>query len=127
MSVLSGCVLDLDGDGDALATSDGVIALRALLGLSGEALMIGAANGSSASSAAAAVTRVTRMANARILDLDDDGSVTANVDGLLLLRAMLGFRGNTLISNVVTSSSRRADPAQIINYLGSNCLSGVGG
>ena len=43
------------------------------------------------------------------LDIDDDGFVKPQTDGLLWLRLLLGFRGNALTQNAVSGGALRAD------------------
>lgn len=56
------------------------------------------------------------------LDLDDDASVDAATDGVLLLRAWLGLRGPALTAGALGAGARRTDPAAIIAYLAAQPL-----
>lgn len=56
------------------------------------------------------------------LDLDDDGAVDPNTDGLLLMRAWLGLRGPALTAGALGSAARRSDPAAIVAYLAAQPL-----
>lgn len=51
------------------------------------------------------------------LDLDANGSVDAATDGVLLLRALLGFSGNALTAGALGASPGRSDPALIANLV----------
>ncbi len=56
------------------------------------------------------------------LDLDDDGNVDAQTDGLMLLRAWLGLRGSALTAGALGSGARRTDPEAIFAYLAAQPL-----
>lgn len=111
------CKPDVDGDGAVLAMTDGVLVLRRMLGLSGAALIEGVSHACVPLSAAGIVSAIT-LTN---YDLDGDGQVRAETDGLLLLRAMLGIRGAALVSGVVGAGATRQTDAQILNYLSNTC------
>ena len=51
------------------------------------------------------------------LDIDLNGTLDALTDGVVLLRHLLGFTGNTITNGVVDPAGRRTDPAQITDYL----------
>ena len=51
------------------------------------------------------------------LDIDGNNNADALTDGLLVIRYLFGFRGNTLISNVVDSNATRVSITDIENYL----------
>ena len=51
------------------------------------------------------------------LDINGDGATTADKDGVLLLRYMLGFRDASLIANVPLGSGR-ADAQAVQNFIG---------
>jgi len=51
-------------------------------------------------------------------DIDDDGDVTALTDGLLLLRYLFGFTGQTLTEGAVSSTANRIAAANIEAYIG---------
>lgn len=50
-------------------------------------------------------------------DIDQDGSIDALTDGLLTLRYLFGFRGQTLIANTSSPSCTRCSADQITTYL----------
>ena len=95
--------LDLD---DTFATgttynalTDGVLVLRGMLGLSGNALVAGVRGPGAVRDAAAIAQRLTLLN--RMLDIDNNGSVDPATDGVLVMRYLLGFRGSALIGNAV--------------------------
>ncbi|HQD64000.1 MAG TPA: hypothetical protein PLJ16_02150, partial [Casimicrobium huifangae] len=95
-----GCVLDVDGDQTVNALTDGVIILRALLGLSGDSLIAGAVGAGATRTTAARIEPFVHLA---ALDLDGDGNAAAASDGVMLLRAMFGMRGANVTSGAATN------------------------
>ena len=92
------CILDVDGSGSNQALVDGVLIVRNMLGLSGAALTGGLAFPPSA-------TRTTSSAIATFLagqNYDSDGSSSqqALVDGVLVVRLMLGLPDANLITGI---------------------------
>ena len=51
------------------------------------------------------------------LDVDGDGEVSALGDGLLILRYLFGFTGDTLVKGAITIGAPRSTPAAVIAYL----------
>ena len=51
------------------------------------------------------------------IDIDGNGSSHPDTDGLLILRYMLGFTGNSLIANAVAADASRTDADSILAYL----------
>lgn len=93
--------MDVDGSGLPTryeAATDGVLVLRYLLGLRGVSLVNNARAGGATRDAA----QIAAHLDARVaaMDIDGDGAVRATSDGLLILRYMLGLRGNVLIDGV---------------------------
>ncbi len=111
------CKPDVDGDGAVLAMTDGMLVLRRMLGLSGAAL-IEDVNHTCAPLSAAGVASAITLSN---YDIDGDGQVRAETDGLLLLRAMLGFRGTALVNGVTGVGATRQTESQVLNYLRNTC------
>ena len=115
--VRSACNADVDGDGARLAMTDGVLILRRMLGLSGAALIAGATN-SCAPRSAAGITSAISLPG---FDLDGDGQTRAETDGVLLLRALLGFRGDALVANALGTNATRTTGANVLDYLNNTC------
>ena len=108
--------LDIDSDGQTGALTDGLLILRHLFGFSGSTLTDGAvALGASRSSPEA--VREYLQVNAAELDIDGDSETDALTDGLLILRYLFGFRGDTLISAALSGSASRSVPSDIESYL----------
>lgn len=63
-----------------------------------------------------------------ILDIDNNGELSAATDGMLLLRYLLGFRDANLIGgNVIGANAERTSAAQIEAYLASILAANNGG
>ncbi len=108
--------LDIDSDGQTGALTDGLLILRHLFGFSGSTLTDGAvALGASRSSPEA--VREYLQVNAAELDIDGDSETDALTDGLLILRYLFGFRGDTLVSAALSGSASRSVPSDIESYL----------
>lgn len=52
-----------------------------------------------------------------VFDVDNDGEITPLTDGLLTLRFLFGFEGESLVSGAVSSNARRQSPEEILSYL----------
>jgi len=111
------CKADVDGDGVVLAMTDGVLILRRMLGLSGEALTEGVTH----TCVPLSPVGIAATISIASYDLDGDGVVRAETDGLLLLRAMLGFRNSALVSGAIGVSATRRTGAEIVSYLTTSC------
>ena len=59
------------------------------------------------------------LTNAAELDVDGDSETDALTDGLLILRYLFGFRGDTLISAALSGSASRSEASDIESYLSS--------
>ncbi|WP_347269067.1 LamG-like jellyroll fold domain-containing protein [Paracoccus sp. (in: a-proteobacteria)] len=114
-TTLSGS-LDIDQDGSFDAATDGVLVLRYLFGLRGDALVAGAVGANAQRSDATAI--VAYLDRLRLqLDVDADGSALALTDGLLVLRHVLGLRDSSLV-NAATGSGATRDAAGIDAAIG---------
>ena len=51
------------------------------------------------------------------LDIDDDGTVGALSDGLLIIRHRFGFTGSALVSGALGTNANRTDPDEISDYI----------
>ena len=108
--------LDIDGNGDPDALSDGLLILRSLFGLTDDALIQNAvAPNANFSSAADIQSRINNLGE--FLDIDGDDLVDPLSDGLLVLRYLFGIRGADLIDDVVAQDATRNTAAEIEEYL----------
>jgi beta-glucanase (GH16 family) len=106
---------DFDSNGTADALTDGLLMLRHTFGLVGEALTGGAIASDSTMSSAEVENALSSAM--MIADIDDDGSVDALTDGLLLLRHLFGLREEALISGAVSTSALRSSHSDISDYI----------
>ena len=109
-------LLDIDGNGQYDALTDGLLLLRGMFGLDGSALV----TGTIASDAAytESVDIESRIATLGVLaDIDGNGQIDALTDGLLTLRYLFGLEGDTLIAGVVASDATRTTAVDIEAHL----------
>ena len=99
--------LDVDLDGASLPLSDGILMVRFLAGFTGNALVNGAV--SSGGDRTDANELVDWLGSQRdiSMDIDGDGASLPLTDGILLVRYLAGFTGNSLIANAINSSGTR--------------------
>ncbi len=110
-------IFDVDGNGATAALSDGLLILRRLFGFTGVTLTNGATAGNCTRCDAAAIEPYLVGLGAA-LDIDGDGEPGALTDGLLVLRALFGFTGATLVTGAVdTQNCTRCDAAAIALHL----------
>ena len=55
------------------------------------------------------------------LDIDGSGEVGALTDGLLLIRYLFDFAGESLISNAVDANATKKDCCEIESYIEQGC------
>jgi hypothetical protein len=100
---LAAPALDIDATGPAATAyqpyTDGLLAMRYMLGLRGSALVTGAIGPNPARDTGQIETQLGYLLSA--LDVDNNGSTDAATDGVLILRYLLGFRGSALINNAM--------------------------
>jgi hypothetical protein len=109
-------ILDIDGDGDIGALTDGLLLLRQRLAFSGSVLVTGAVGaGCTRCDAPAIEAYITSILEQ--LDVDGDGSVGALTDALLILRFAFGFRDSVLITDAVSDDCTRCDADSIEGFL----------
>ena len=113
--VTQGCVLDIDGNQSISATTDGLMLLRAMLGLTGTAVTNGATAPGAPRTTWAQIAPFVHLA---ALDIDGNGATAPASDGVMLLRAMFGLTGAAVTTGAVVGSRTWAD---IRNYLNTQC------
>jgi hypothetical protein len=108
--------LDIDGNENYDALTDGLLLLRGMFGLDGSALVTG-----TIASDAAYTESVDIEARIAILgdlaDIDGNGEIDALTDGLLTLRYLFGLQGDTLINGVVAGDATRTTAEEIEAHL----------
>ena len=96
--------------------TDGLLIARYLAGFSGGALTGDALSNDATITDPAAVK--TRLDNIRpALDVDGDGQYRVGTDGLLILRYLLGLRGNALIAGALGPSPARSTAPDIEAFI----------
>jgi N-acetylneuraminic acid mutarotase len=100
--------LDVDASGAAArynALTDGLLVLRYMQGVRGPELVAGAI--SSTGTRTDPVDIAAYLSGIALLDVDDNGSIDANTDGLLVIRYMLGLRGDVLLADALGANPGR--------------------
>ena len=110
---------DSDLNGEVLALSDGLLTLRHLFGFTGSVLTLGALEPDAQRTDPAAITAYLDCIRLTLLDADGNGVAEPLSDGLLLLRYFFGFRGQTLVSNVIGNNCTRCDAESIEAFIAS--------
>jgi hypothetical protein len=96
--------LDVDGDGEFQALTDGLLVIRWLFGLTGTALVGGAVDTIGCMQCDATAIEAHLAAIAAQLDADGDGELQALTDGLLVVRWLFGLTGAALIGGAVDTT-----------------------
>ena len=108
----SGSNVDIDGNEQFDALTDGLLVLRSMFGLTGTSLISGSVAGDATYTDAKDIeARITGLGNR--LDIDDNGNIDALTDGLIVLRYLFGLTGDTLIKGVVAANANRVSAAEI--------------
>ena len=117
---LPSCTLDVDGNGQLDALTDGMLILRTMFGLSGTQVTAGAI-GTGATRTAFA--QISPLISLPVLDIDGNGRTDALTDGVLLMRAMFGLTGTQVTNNALGTSpaATRNTWTAIRNYLNTTC------
>lgn len=109
-------VMDIDGNGKSDALTDGLLLLRGMFGLTGDALITGVlAPNASYINAEDIEARIAVLGNK--IDIDDNQKVDALTDGLIILRYLFGLRGEVLVDGTVASDSERILSGDIEEYM----------
>ena len=114
---VSACKLDVDGDGAVLTLTDGMLILRRMLGLQGASLVANATHACVPKTAA----QIAADLQLSGYDVDGDGQVNAETDGLLFLRFLLGFRGDSLANNATSVNATRRTGVEILSFFNGSC------
>jgi len=105
----------LNVDASAVATryhalSDGLIVMRFMRGLTGAALTAGTSvPGAAVNDPVVIASNLASMG--MLLDIDGNGTIDAATDGQLIVRYMLGLRGEALIANALGTAPRARSTA----------------
>jgi len=116
-SCQSGCFsFDVDENNEAQALTDGLLVIRHLFGFGGDSLTAGAIGGEAGRATPDAISSYLTGANAE-LDVDGDGESKALTDGLLLIRYLFGFSGDSLISGAIGNGAERDTAEEVEAYI----------
>jgi len=108
--------LDIDGNKEYDALTDGLLVLRNMFGLQGETLINGAIAPDAIYTAATDIqARLEKLG--LVSDIDGDGKNDALTDGLLILRYLFGLRNDQLINGAISPDAMRHSAEQIQTYL----------
>ena len=108
--------IDLDGNGEYDALTDGLLLLRGMFGLDGAALTGGTVASNATYTAAVDIeSRIATLGD--LADVDGNGQIDALTDGLLTLRYLFGLQGDTLINGVVAGDATRKTAEEIEAHL----------
>ena len=109
-------IIDIDRNGHYDALTDGLLLLRSIFGLDGDALVFGAvASNATVTSSQDILVEIDRLGI--LLDIDGNGEIDALTDGLLILRYLFGLEGDILIAGVVAQNATRVTAAEIEAHL----------
>lgn len=97
--------LDIDGNGQYDALTDGLLLLRGMFGLTEGALITGAvASDATYKSSSETISKLDMLGDR--VDIDGNGQVDALTDGLVILRYLFGLRDDVLTNGVLASDAR---------------------
>ena len=108
--------MDVDISGEVEPLSDGLLVLRYLFGFEGTSLTSGAV-ATDASRADASAIETYLASSEASLDIDGNGTTDALTDGLLALRYLFGFSGQSLTDGAVASDAMRYSADDIETYI----------
>jgi hypothetical protein len=116
-SCRSGCFsFDVDESLQAQPLTDGLLVIRHLFGFSGDSLISGAVSGGASRDGSDAIASYLTDAVSE-LDIDGDGESKPLTDGLLLIRYLFGFSGDSLISGAIGSGAERDTAEEVEAYI----------
>ena len=112
VSGTASALLDVDGNGQANALSDGILVIRHLFEFSGAELTAGALGQEATRTEPAAIANHLDRAG-QMLDIDANGETDALTDGILIARALFGFEGEALTQGALGEGAQRTQPSAI--------------
>ena len=105
--------LDIDGNDDYDALTDGLLLLRGMFGLDGSALVAGTIASDAVYTESVDIeSRIETLGD--LADIDGNGQIDALTDGLLILRYLFGLEGDTLTKGVIAADATRTTSADDI-------------
>jgi hypothetical protein len=113
------CTLDFDGNGAAAALTDGLLALRGLFGFTGASMVSGALGVNALRVQPTEIAGYMNACRSQLVDVDGNGVADALSDGILMLRFLFGFSGQSLIVGAVQGNCGRCTAGEIESFLDS--------
>ena len=104
--------IDINSTGKYEALIDGLLLLRGMFGLTGDALIGGAVASDPVYTTSVDIEAPIAMLGI-LADIDGDGSVDAFMEGLMALCYLFGLTGDALISGVIASDANSIMLAEI--------------
>ena len=109
---VSATSLDIDGNDEFDALTDGLLILRSMFGLSDSPLVSGAISENAVYEAPEEIQyRISSLGDR--LDVDNDGNIDALTDGLIVLRYLFGLTGDPLVNGVVGIDAQRKTASEL--------------
>ena len=116
-SCSSGCFsFDVDQSLQAQPLTDGLLVIRHLFGFSGDSLTSGAISSGASRDGSQAIANYLTGADSQ-LDIDGDTKSKPLTDGLLLIRYLFGFSGDSLVSGAIGSDATRNTAEAVEGYI----------
>jgi poly(3-hydroxybutyrate) depolymerase len=116
-SCRAGCFsFDVDENLEVQPLTDGLLVIRHLFGFSGDSLTSGAVSGGASRDGSDAIANYLADANSE-LDIDGDAESKPLTDGLLLIRYLFGFSGDSLISGAIGDGAERDTAEEVEAYI----------
>jgi len=104
--------MDIDGNNQYDALTDGMLLLRSMFGFTGSALIDDAVASDARYETAVDInSRIDVLGE--MVDVDGDGQKDALTDGLILIRYLFGYRGDELLDGVSTSDTAGRTSSEI--------------
>ena len=110
--------MDVDGNGNADALTDGLLFIRYMFGIRGESLIVETVASDCVHCSATELEAIlAQSVTDDTADIDGNGEVDALTDGLLILRYLFDIRGDALIENSVAEDCSRCTAPDIETYI----------
>jgi hypothetical protein len=114
VSDAEGCLLDVDGNANTDALTDGLLLMRYLFGSRGESLTANAIATDCIRCSADELEPILEQCTAAgIYDIDGNGELDTLTDGLLMMRFLFGIHDDALIKDAVADNCSRCTVADI--------------
>ncbi|MBT4590820.1 MAG: hypothetical protein HOC55_02180, partial [Porticoccaceae bacterium] len=117
-SCRTGCFLsfDVDENLEAQPLTDGLLVIRHLFGFSGDALISDAVTVGANRESSEAIAKYLTEGNLE-LDIDGNGKAEPLTDGLLLIRYLYEFSGDSLIKGAIGAGAERDTAEEVEDYI----------